>query len=133
MFTYNIGYGSYEESEYTYLMHEKKYTFEEFRDMIEQCAVEVITQGLAKQEPEYIHNYQDIHTDVVKLLITKYGFKQLITTVEWTVFGWASMFTTTKDWKDARDANLDHLTNTIRKAGFTEKSDGFLSDHSDNE
>ena len=73
---YMFGYGTYEESEYTYLTHEKTFTEQEFKEMIFDSTYDAIIED-KKKEYSYLHGYDDIHSNVVKIMKNKYGFKEL--------------------------------------------------------
>lgn len=124
-YIYNIGYHTYEESEYTQLSHSKKYTLKDIQKIINEASIKVIKRMKRGNKHYYIHNFQNIYSEVIDLLISDYKFERLPFKVTWNCFGWASIFSE-NDWKTDRDKNLKELTKAIRNAGFTEKDDTFL-------
>jgi len=121
---YVIGYYSHEESKYDYLTNEKQFSEKQLKAVIENATVDVVRR-MVNQKDSYIHGYDDIHDEVVKVLCKTYGFKEVEVTSTWSVFGWPSIFIKT-DWKGQRDKNLDDLTDKIRNAGFSGKHDSLL-------
>jgi len=136
MYNYKIGYGSYEESSYRELQHEKKFIDEEITEMIAEAVVDTIKK-MKMDTRYYTHNFQDVFEgcykkdcpDVCKYLIEKFGFKPIEYELFWSVFGWPSIFDKT-DWEGGRDSQNDHLnkiTEAVNKAGFTREDDSHLS------
>ena len=124
-YIYNIGYHSYEESEYTQLSHSKKYTLRDIQKIMNKASIKAIKKMKKSDKHFYIHNFQDIYFEVIALLISDYGFEKLSFEVNWDCFGWASIFSE-DDWEIARDKNLKELTKAIKNAGFSEKNDSFF-------
>ena len=126
MFVYVVGYGTCEESQYDYLVHEKGFFKEEFEAMIHECALKAIKE--MKKAGDYLHSYQGIHDQVVEYLKEDFGFTDLKTIQEWTVFGWASMFKH-GDWSSYRDEpdRLTALVDKVLEAGYSEEDDSYLS------
>jgi len=81
-----------------------------------------------KKAGDYLHSYGGIHDQVVEYLKEDFGFMDLETTQEWTVFGWASMFKH-GDWSSYRDEpdKLTVLVDKVLEAGYSEKDDSYLS------
>ncbi len=126
-FNYKIGYYSHEESDYVELQHEKKFSDDELTEMIADATVETIKK--MKITGDETHSFQDIfnygNDNLVQYLIEKFGFKTIEYELNWSVFGWASLFDKT-DWKWDRDNSLDKITEAVNKAGFTRKDDDYL-------
>jgi len=117
---YNIGYYTYEESDYAQLYHEKKFTKKELDEIIFKASLSVIKKKMVLNH--FIHNYSDIHSDVISVLCDNYGFKEVEYDMSWTCFGWASIFDN-KDWESDRDNNLKNLTKYLNKAKFNRNHD----------
>lgn len=135
LYTYVIGYGTYEESRYDYLTHTKQFSKDQFREMVHACALKAIEIGKEENEygeAEYIHSYGNIHSPVVDLLKSDYGFRDVEVEQRWTAFGWASVFVP-HDWKGYRREpdDLTYLVEAVRAAGYSEKDDWFLRDRED--
>lgn len=122
MYVYNVGYHSYEESEYCQLYHEKKFNQKEFEDIVIEAAISVL------KESEHVNNYkdykhegrvtitfQDIFFSVVEVLVKKFGFKEVKFTSGFNVFGWADILDP-NDWKIDRCERLNKLTKRVRNA-----------------
>ena len=124
-YVYVVGYGTCEESEYDYLMHKEKLSKEQLREMVETSVVFVVKK-MKKDKYSYIHNYEDVHGEVVEYLIKNYGFKKLEIEGRWNVFGWGSMFV--NDWEGytETDEELKHLRERMKKEGFTVEDDDYL-------
>lgn len=122
---YTVGYSSYEESEYAYLTHERKFSEQEFKEIIFKTAIEAVHE-MKKDKYSYLHSYQDIHDKVVKLLCEREGFKPIEITTAWSCFGWPSMFSK-DDWAGQRSEAIDELTDKMIEAGFSVKDDDYLS------
>ncbi len=126
MYTYIVGYGTCEESEFSYLTHEEQFTKEEFEEMIHTCALKVIKQR--KEADDYLHSYQGIHDRLVQYLKVDFGFGDVEVEQSWSVFGWASLFKH-GDWDMYRHEpdNLTALVDKILAAGYGVKDDSYLS------
>lgn len=125
MYVYKIGYYSHEESDYVYLTHKEKFSSKQLREFVEKASLEAV--ALMKSKDDYLHNYEDIHPEVINILTEKYGFSELKLTSGWICFGWGSIFVQS-DWKESRDKNLKSLTKTLNKAGYDRKDDTSLSE-----
>jgi len=125
MFIYVIGYWTCEESEYTYLVSDDKYTKEEIEEMVHDCALKTIKE--MKEKDSYLHSYQDIHGGIIQHLKDDYDFWDIEAEQEWTVFGWGSIFRH-GDWNTYRDEpdKLTTLIDKILEAGYGEDDDSFL-------
>lgn len=98
MYVYNVGYGSPEESEYSQLCHETKYSKEEFHQIILKAIEEVLIDVLEEEEfhcKVYLDedgiSYQNIHPLVVGKLLMNFGFRKLYYEAMWSCFGWSSI------------------------------------------
>jgi len=114
MFTYKIGYGSYEESEFVELQHENEYNDELLHEIVVQ-AIKTVLSDLAQTDEYYGEagpNYQDIHDQVIGELILNHGFQKVEYRTTWSVFGWPSL-TDPKDWQDQRDETLNKIFNAL--------------------
>lgn len=110
---YKIGYGTYEESEYTELEHEHYFP--------EELLTEMITKYIEELIPG-VHDYQGAHEHVIKRLIEKDGFKRVEYDVEWSVFGWGSLFET-RNFNDIEDKNLSTIKKYLKEEGYNKFSD----------
>lgn len=124
MYKYKIGYGSYEDSEYFEVEHEKLFTDEEFTDMIGYAAVEAIKK--CKIETGYVHGLRGLVEYIPEYLISLYGFKEIKYDKFWNVMGWASVFVK-GDWAGHDSAEerkrLDRIVEIVNEAGFSEVDD----------
>jgi len=121
---YILGYGTYEESDYTYLLHDDVFTYDEFENMIFESTYKFIMEE-KKYIHYYIHSFSDVHSGVVEIMINDYGFKKLEPEVSWACFGWSSIFTT-KDWEDDILYTNRRLVEYLRNKGLSEKDDTYL-------
>ena len=110
-YIYNIGYHSYEENEYTQLSHSKKYILKDIQKIINEASIKAIKR-IKQDRDSYTHNFQDIYSEVIALLISDYRFEELPFEVNWDCFGWASIFSE-DNWEIDRDKNLRELTKAI--------------------
>ena len=128
-YLYKIGYGSYEESEYTELAHDKKFSEAELQVMICDCAVKsvkMIRRPDTEEGWDWVHNYQDIDSYVISYLMDDYGFEKVGYEAQWSCFGWPSIFTK-DDWSE-RGESINAITDAIIAAGFTIEDDSHLSE-----
>jgi len=112
MHIYELGYHSYEESQYTQLYHEKKFNQNEFEKIICQAAANIL-KGYKIRKGERI-SFQDINFSVAEELIKNFGFKKVNFAATFNVFGWANILDE-KDWEHDRDEQLNLLTKSLRK------------------
>ena len=137
---YEIGYHSYEESEYYKLVHERKFSKKEFEDIcIETCnaALEKIASGEIKdhcgyydaiaEKPKAALTFQSILGCVVKELESK-GFRQITFDANCVVFGWANLFDR-EDWKDCKDEVDFRLVDGLDKKVLEKVSERLRRDH----
>lgn len=109
---YNIGYSTYEESEYYQLYHKIKYSQEEFEKIVTKAVTNQF-KGHKVKKKERI-SFQDIISSVVEELTNNFGFKKVDFIAEFSVFGWANLLDK-KDWEEDRNKQLELLTNSIKK------------------
>ena len=126
MYTYVIGYCTYEESALDHLTHEERFTKEKIEEMVHTCALKAIKE--AKEANNYLNSYQDIHDRVLDHLKEDFDFNDIEVEQSWTVFGWASMFKHS-DWDTYRDEpdDLTTLVDKVLAAGYNVKDDSLLS------
>lgn len=121
---YSIGYYSYEESSYTQLVHEKKYTEKDLQKLIEEAVVAVIPE--VKKERHYVSSFQDVYHEAIDYLVKKKGFRYLEFETKWDCFGWASIFDK-ESWKGHdRDRSLQGITKAVLKAGYVKDDDDMV-------
>jgi len=111
MYIYNMGYYSHEESEYTQLYHEDKFSEQEFEEIIMKSATKIL-------DGENVENtsFQDIYHEVVEELINSFGFKKVEFEAEFSIFGWPKIGNK-DEWKGARGELLDKLADFIKTKG----------------
>lgn len=112
MFIYNLGYHTYEESEYIQLYHNKKFNKKEFEKIVIKATITILKKYEIKSTE--IVTFQDILYDVVEELIKNFGFKKVKFSSEFNVFGWANILNE-KDWEYNRDEQLNKLTKAVKK------------------
>jgi hypothetical protein len=112
MHIYNIGYSSYEESDYYQLYHEKKFSKEEFEEMVAKATINVLKDS--DEDSYFMLTFQQILYAVVKELIKNFGFKEVEFDAKFEVFGWADI-ADEKDWEHDRDEQLNLLTKAVTK------------------
>lgn len=127
MNVYMVGYGTHEESEYNYLLHEKDFTQDEFEQIIFNSVYKCILAE-KKKEHSYLHDYGGIHGNVVDFMIKNHGFKELKPKNSWVCFGWASMFKPS-DWDTASSSEIGKLVSFLNGKGLTVEDDDFLNRH----
>jgi hypothetical protein len=110
MYTYKIGYGSYEESEFVELQHENEYSNDQLHEIVVIAIKAVLTDLIHLDEyfGENGPNYQDIHDQVIEKLLLEHDFRQVDYRASWSVFGWPSL-TDPKDWEGQRDNVIDKI------------------------
>ena len=113
-YVYSVGYGSYEESEYVQITHDKKFTIEQLREMINNTVKKMILNisvdehgytslgygddGYGFQnEVTYRIDFPDMmYRGLIDNLCTDYGFQRLVFECGYDVWGWANIFD--NDW-----------------------------------
>lgn len=111
MHIYNLGYHTYEESDYVQLYHKKKYSKKEFEKVVAKAAVSVLKNSKNKKENKI--SFQDIFFSLIEGLVEQFGFKEVKFDAEFSVFGWANILDE-KDWKHDRDKQLNELTRSLK-------------------
>lgn len=111
MYLDNIGYHTYEESEYIQLHHEKTFGKNEFEEIVIKATINVLKTREIR-EGKHI-SFQPLLYDVVGELIKNFGFKKVEFTSEFSVFGWADILDE-EDWERNRDEQLNLLTKAIK-------------------
>jgi hypothetical protein len=109
-YIYNLGYHSYEESENYQLYHHKKFSKNDFEELVAKATADVIKNHLPKND-EHI-SFQDIIFSVRSVLIRKLGFKEVKFAATFNVFGWPDILDK-KDWSSDRDEQLNRLTEAL--------------------
>ncbi|VVB81324.1 Uncharacterised protein [uncultured archaeon] len=108
-YLYSVGYHTYEESDYRQLCHERKFSQQEFEDIVTRTTAKIIKEY---SKSERI-TFQDVLWSVVKEL-EKDGFQQASFAGKFHVFGWADI-RDKKDWKSDREVLLNKLTDATKK------------------
>jgi hypothetical protein len=112
MYIYDMGYYTYEESDYHQICHEQKYNDKEFEEIVIKAAINILKEKETKKEERI--SFQDILHDVVEELIKNFGFKEVKFTVRHYIFGWPNILDE-KDWKGDRGKELNQLTKRIKE------------------
>jgi len=121
-YIYRVGYYSYEESRYIYMISNKKYTDDEFKDIVFKAVENVLKktkEGKIKNIPA-CYSFEEILDDVIDELTTSFGFKLLTPTTSWDCFGWPSILN--KDHWASDRSSLEELTIYLNERGYTPKS-----------
>lgn len=119
MYVYKVGWGSYEESEYTELYHDQRFTDEDLEKMVFDAVINVLSE-IVKSDFDKIClredgiAYEEIHSKVVTVLQEKHGFTKVQYQASWSIFGWPSL-TDKNSWRGQRDEPLDRLYESIPK------------------
>lgn len=144
MYSYEIGYGSYEDSNYIQLTHEKQFTEEEFDEMVYACVESVMEEVkiqcaiprkklLNKTESEHPYigwycgydesfhlNFEAIHELVAEYMCSKFDFKPLKFQQRFNVFGWCNLNNSEHFRADTRNVpRIDKLREIVQK-GFAD-------------
>jgi hypothetical protein len=111
MYYYQVGYGSYEESDIHTLKHEKQFTQEQFDELVSDCVVKVYHS----QPDDYMRKQlMWLNDKVIELLVSEYGFQKPVFQASFIAFGWADL-DDPDDWKPTvEDAQLDLIRAKIR-------------------
>ena len=100
LYKYNFGWGSYEDSDYTQLQHQNKYTQDEFEAIIKEAIINYANIKLIEWdeeiEPFYRHmlSYEHHHDYIVNILCDQYGFERITFEAAVSLNGWNSIFDT---------------------------------------
>jgi len=124
MYYYEVGYGSYEDSERIMLTHETLFSEKEFRDLVSEVTMEVMKREIEKHN--YVscseHRFDWLCDDTAKALCDSRGFSIPKPTAKFRPFGWESFINL--DWtKDGDDVEEDllSLNKAATKAGYTQE------------
>jgi len=110
---YNIGYGTHEESESTQMLHKRKFSKSELRDIVAKATIEAAKEYFESEFGSDEHlSFQQIYDSVIKQM-KKMGFKEAKFEAEFSIFGWPNLLDE-KDWEGQRDENLDFLTKKLK-------------------
>jgi hypothetical protein len=112
MYKYKIGYGTYEESDYSELTHEEHYDKYEISRLIAECIAKLIDKGT------HVHDYEGIHSEIIDMLIDEYGFEEIQYDTIWDVFGWGSLFES-RNFNNLEDLELDTIKFLLKEMGYT--------------
>ena len=106
---------------YIQLSHPKKFSEDDFKEIIFKATENVLKKIKAGElkRPAYF-TYEAIFPDVVRELITSFGFKKLEYTVTWDCFGWPSILNE-KHWPNDRQS-LKELTEYLHERVYTSQS-----------
>ena len=156
MYVYDIGYGTYEESQYTQLLSEKKYTRQELHELIYSIIRKLIVNIDAKvlkmdDGEEFVHSkpgyvdkgfndddtynlfyhlsFQDVYSDVIKELIKNHGFKELTFESNYSIMGWANLLEA-GHWKDDVTEESQDITNRLKGDAEVQKKISSMIDMS---
>jgi len=139
VYYYEVGYNSYEEAPIWTLSHEKKFTKKEFDNILLDASEEVFLklqkqwneelyktdeeylkeqEEYRKRDPNYLEHlmydsFDNLYSDVVNLLIEKYGFEKLKISHSFIPFGWASVLI--DDWENDTNKELVLLRKRLSK------------------
>lgn len=109
-YIYNLGYHSYEESDYYQLYHHKKFSKNEFEQLVAKATLCVIKKHPHKKGQHI--SFQDVIFEVRDVLIRKFGFQEVEFTATFSVFGWPDILDES-DWEHDRDKQLNRLTKAL--------------------
>lgn len=117
MYLYNIGYGTYEESEHVQLMHSERFSEQELHLKVVAAIIRVLQKIVDGHKfkrtingKEYDSNplvtergvsFQEIFEPVIDELKLD-GFVKVTFETQWSTFGWPSL-TDPSDWRTQRD------------------------------
>lgn len=91
MYTYCLGFGTWEESHYDYLTHEIRFSEEEFQQAFLTGCVEVVKSWLSEPDSDSTRNltvYSDITSLAASWLVANRGFRFLEVQASVNVRGW---------------------------------------------
>ena len=108
--TYQIGFDTFEESEFVQLYHEKLYSKNEFQDIINKICLDIVKN--TKKEDYTFLSFEYMFYEIVESLLKDYGFKKLKYDIDWRAFGWSHILD--KDsWSEDRNEE-DRASNCRR-------------------
>ncbi len=127
MYFYSVGYCSYEDSDYIALVHQEKYSDDEFFDVIYSTlpfVVEKLKKDLLIEEYEYDWFYDKLdkmlnisfrclYKIIAEVLVEKFGFEKVEYQSELILFGWPNIMQE-KDW-DYDNHKYNKIVELIRK------------------
>lgn len=100
MYAYQIGYYSFEDSNYLQLLHKKKFNRQQFENRIQSCVKEALACYL-KDQPNGVvprrHDanaritFNDLHVYISNILCQKHGFIPIKFQSSFSLFGWDDM------------------------------------------
>lgn len=141
-YVYDIGYGTYEESEYYNLYHTEAFTEEQIQELIHKIVKELILSIRFDEERQnfifegqdrfdhagfvdklyhdevpgaeygYRLTFQELLGKIVDKLVKEHGFKHFDIQAKYVTDGWPNLFY--KDWADSDDT-LDVLRKFIKE------------------
>jgi hypothetical protein len=114
MHQYEIGYGTWEESEYYRLQHLFYFDQEELTDMIAEGIIKTL-----RKEKYYLNMFEHYLKDIIDYLIEEHEFELVKPDVIWSVNGWASLFS--EDTKN--NSAIGRIRQRVREAGYTKWDD----------
>jgi len=120
IFTYNVGYHSYEESEYTQLLHSEEFTEQQLLEWVTEAIIQIMREsGRKRYSKKFEGWYEYLHSRVIDYLVENKGFKELKFQASFSLFGWSSIFT--DNWgKQVSDDNMSVIRRAVREAGYTQ-------------
>ena len=118
VYVYRIGYGSPEDSDYSYYEHTKKYNQGHLENIVVACAVEALRELKApysnyqhRRKPHWSDIIQDFHFEGA---LKDRGFKKIKPHQTFSVFGWSEA-ETSDDWKSYKASREKRMAGKIRK------------------
>jgi hypothetical protein len=115
MFLYKFGYGSYEDSRFSEVLHEIEYSGAEFKEIVFNAIIRVFRGIIDGKYDVYVHDdgvsYEEIHDYVLEEMLAV-GFKEVKYKSEWYCFGWPGI-TDETSWESQRGDDLRELTAAI--------------------
>ena len=140
LYTYKVGYSSYEDSAYWELKHEKKFTEKQFNKIVEECLLAVLIKIASpkerwdhRREPSFATLLTEREERVNKKTkkkqylpiflyeMEKHGFEIMEFEQSWNIFGWPSAIKP-GDWDGKyRDKERYNLTRRLRRKLFAAK------------
>lgn len=110
IYFYNVGYHSFEESPRRVLYSQRAYTEEQFRDLVSDVSIQVLSEENLKYG--MYQKFEHIMDKVCQILIADFDFKELEVQASFMPFGWASLVDP-EDWASEVGSNDD--INIIRR------------------
>ena len=120
-YIYDIGYDSYEGSEYIQMYFDKKLTGEELEKYVQEATITALTKALndGYGKDAFIFwglerrgiTFQDLFDYIIKELENK-GFERVNFDSSFSCFGWTSIVQE-EDWDYAENSSIDRLVKVI--------------------